>query len=219
MPFGKMSIGRHWHLWAWKHNPWPPENGGIIAFIIYWQVHILMKGCRSMIYWFIHRVITPINGLINQWVSLFFLNLLIGAQELHVYLVFGLYTNISNQNPPVLTIISSSFAGLPISVFLPTQGVLPAAGRHWAKRNQETFHHPRSGERFANKQGMLSRAKPYRIPSMGIVYLPDMKGWFCMLFLPTWKVDFYGFHVGKYTSPMDARSDTSYFVGEISQLT
>ena len=120
-----------------------------------------MKGCRSMIYWFIHRVITPINGLINQWVSLFFLNLLIGAQELHVYLVFGLYTNISNQNPPVLTIISSSFAGLPISVFLPTQGVLPAAGRHWAKRNQETFHHPRSGERFANKQGMLSRAKPY----------------------------------------------------------
>ena len=96
-----------------------------------------------------------------------------------VYLVFGLYTNISNQNPPVLTIISSSFAGLPQGISTLPQGVLPAAGHHWAKRNQETFHHPRSGERFANKQGMLSRAKPYisiPIPSMGIIYLPDMKG-------------------------------------------
>ena len=90
---------------------------------IYWQVHIPMKGCRSMIYWFIHKVITPINGLINQWVSLFFfLNLLIGAQELHVYLVFGLYTNISNQNPPVLTIISSSFAGLPQGISTNARG-------------------------------------------------------------------------------------------------
>ena len=24
-----------------------------------------------------------------------------------------------------------------------------------------------------------------------------------MVYLPTWMVDFYGFHVGKYTSPMD----------------
>ncbi len=26
----------------------------------------------------------------------------------------------------------------------------------------------------------------------------------CMVYLPTWKVDFYGFQLGKYTSPMDA---------------
>ena len=24
-----------------------------------------------------------------------------------------------------------------------------------------------------------------------------------LVYLPTWTVDFYGFHVGKYTSPMD----------------
>ena len=27
--------------------------------------------------------------------------------------------------------------------------------------------------------------------------------WTHMVYLPTWMVDFYGFHVGKYTSPMD----------------
>ena len=32
------------------------------------------------------------------------------------------------------------------------------------------------------------------------------------VYLPTWKVDFYGFHVGKYTSPMDDMG-TGWLIG------
>ena len=33
-----------------------------------------------------------------------------------------------------------------------------------------------------------------------------------MVYLPTWTVDFYGFHAGKYTSPMDGKGMIPVFI-------
>ena len=40
--------------------------------------------------------------------------------------------------------------------------------------------------------------------------LPMTDPWDEQVYLPTWMVDFYGFHVGKYASPMDPMGESIY---------
>ena len=70
--------------------------------------------------------------------------------------------------------------------------------QHWMASSPGTVTFLSLGVSWANGNEMWSRLflgsldATNPIPSMGLVYLP------------AWIVDFYGFHVGKYTSPMDA---------------
>ena len=41
----------------------------------------------------------------------------------------------------------------------------------------------------------------------------------CMVYLPTWMVDVYGFHVGKYTSPMDGMGNSHICLPKTSRST